>query len=315
MLNRRYLRIKVYQALYALWQSDQGSAARIEKELFLSIERTYDLFVQLMLLFGEMHRVAENRIAERKQKRMPTPADLNPDRRFVDNPLLVMLSNSKRLLAESEKRRLGWMGEGEMLTKLFKQFEASEHYKRYMEAPATGFAKDQGVLLDLFLEHIAHFEALHDYCENKSIYWLEDLDLACSLVKRSIESLRPGDTEVALSDLSREPVEEREFVTTLYRKTIDESAEHEQVIAGKASNWEADRIALSDMILMKMALTEARNFDQIPVKVTMNEYIEIAKAYSTPKSKNFINGILDKLFAEMKENGAIRKVGRGLLES
>lgn len=315
MLNRRYLRIKVYQALYAFWQSDDGSAARIEKELFLSIERTYDLYVQLMLLFGELHRVAENRIAERKQKRMPTPEDLDPNRRFVDNPVLVLLSESKRLLLESEKRKLGWMGEGDMLNKLFRQFEASEEYKRYMTAPATTFAKDQGVVLDLFLEHIAHFEPLHDYCESRSIYWLEDLDLACSLVKRSVESLRAGDTEVALSDLSREPVEEREFVSTLYRKTIEESAEHEQVIAEKASNWEADRIALSDMILMKMALTEARNFEQIPVKVTMNEYIEIAKAYSTPKSKNFINGILDKLFAEMRERGTIRKVGRGLLES
>lgn len=315
MLNRRYLRIKVYQALYALWQSDQGSAARIEKELFLSIERTYDLYVQLMLLFGEVHRVAENRIAERKQKRMPTAEDRDPSRRFVDNPVLLLLAESKRLLLESEKRKLGWMGEGDLVNKIVKQFEASEHYRKYMEAPATGFAKDQGVLLDLFLEHIAHLEALHDHCESKSIYWLEDLDLACSLVKRSVESLKPGDTDLALTDLGREPVEEREFVTTLYRRSIDESEEHEKIIAEKASNWEADRIALSDMILMKMALTEARNFDQIPVKVTMNEYIEIAKAYSTPKSKNFINGILDKLFSELKEAGTIRKVGRGLLES
>lgn len=315
MLNRRYLRIKVYQALYAHAQSDGGNAAKTEKELFLSIERTYDLYVQLMLLFGEMHRIAENRIAERKQKRMPTAHDLDPNRRFVDNPLVVMLSESKRLLLESEKRKLGWMGEGEMLNKLYKQFESSEEYLKYMELPSTTPGKDQGIVLDLFMEHIAHFEPLHDYYENKSIYWLEDLDLALSLVKRDIESLRTGDAEPALNDLGREPVEEREFVTTLYRKTIDEGEENEKAIAEKAANWEADRIALSDMILMKMALTEARSFDQIPVKVTMNEYIEIAKAYSTPKSKNFINGILDKLFAEMKESGAIHKVGRGLLES
>jgi N utilization substance protein B len=315
MLNRRYLRIKVYQALYAYWQSDGGSAARIEKELFLSIERTFDLYVQLMLIFGELHRIAGNRIMDRRQKHLPTAQDLAPNMRFVENGVLIMLSESKRLLLESEKRKLGWMGHGEMLNRLYKEFEESEAYKQYMAAPTTGFNKDQDIILRLFLDHISDFEPLHDYCETKSIYWLEDLDLACSLVKRSIEGLKAGDTELALSDLDREPTEERAFVTTLYRKTIDLGEEHEKEIGAKAANWEADRIALSDMILMKMALAEVKCFEQIPVKVTMNEYIEIAKAYSTPKSKNFINGILDKLFIEGKDSGSIKKVGRGLLES
>ena len=315
MLNRRYLRIKVYQALYAFWQSDGGSAAKIEKELFLSIERTFDLYVQLMLIFGELHRIAGNRIMDRKHRLLPTEADLVPNMRFVDNPVLTVLSESKRLLAESEKRRLGWVGQGEIMNKLYKQVEESEEYKRYMALPSSTFAQDRDAVLRLFLDRISDFEPLHDYCEAKSIYWLEDLDLACSMVKRSIEAVRPGETEPALSDLEREPVEERNFVTGLFRRTIDLSAEHEQRIASKAENWEADRIALSDMILMKMALAEARTFEEIPVKVTINEYIEIAKAYSTPKSKNFINGILDKLFTEMKTSGEIRKVGRGLLES
>ncbi|MBP7516083.1 MAG: transcription antitermination protein NusB [Flavobacteriales bacterium] len=315
MLNRRYLRIKVYQALYAFWQSDGGSAAKVEKEMFLSIERTFDLYVQLMLLFGELHRIAGNRIMDRKQKHLPTAQDLAPNMRFVENTVLVLLSESKRLLLESEKRKLGWMGQGEMLNRMYKEFEESEAYKQYMAAPTAGFGKDQEVILRSFLDHISDFEPLHDYCETKSIYWLEDLDLACSLVKRSIETLKSGDTELALSDLDREPKEEREFVTTLFRKTIDLADEHEKEIGAKAANWEADRIALSDMILMKMALAEVKCFDQIPVKVTMNEYIEIAKAYSTPKSKNFINGILDKLFAEGRDSGVIRKVGRGLLEN
>lgn len=315
MLSRRYLRIKVYQALYAFWQSDGGSAAKVEKEMFLSIERTFDLYVQLLLLFGELHRIAGNRIMDRKQKHLPTAQDLAPNMRFVQNPVLVLLSESKRLLLESEKRKLGWMGQGEMLNRMYKEFEESEAYKQYMAAPTAGFGKDQEIILRSFLDHISDFEPLHDYFETKSIYWLEDLDLACSLVKRSIETLKAGDTELALSDLDREPKEEREFVTTLFRKTIELADEHEKEIGAKAANWEADRIALSDMILMKMALAEVKCFDQIPVKVTMNEYIEIAKAYSTPKSKNFINGILDKLFAEGKDSGAIRKVGRGLLES
>ena len=146
---------------------------------------------------------------------------------------------------------------------------------------------------------------------------MEDLDLAAGSVKRTLEQIREDDglKDLGLSELDREPAEEYAFATQLFRKCIEHSAEHEEAIAAKASNWESDRIAFSDMILMKMALTEARHFDQIPVKVTLNEYIEIAKAYSTPKSKNFINGVLDKLFIEMKKDGRIRKVGRGLLES
>jgi N utilization substance protein B len=315
MLNRRYLRIKVYQALYAHAQSDGGNPAKTEKELFLGIERTYDLYVQLMLIFGEMRHLAEERIAERKLKRMPSAADLAPSRRFVDNPVLVMLSESKRLLQESGKRKLGWMGERDMLQRLYRQIEGSPEYTAYMAAETTTPTLDRGIVLDLFLEHIAQFEPLHDHFENKSIHWLEDLDLACGLVKRSIETLKLSEGEISLGDLDREPGEEREFATTLYRDTIGAERSDGKMIAAKASNWEVDRIALSDMLLMRMALTEARSFDLIPVKVTMNEYIEIAKAYSTPKSKNFINGILDKLFAEMKADGSIHKVGRGLLES
>lgn len=315
MLNRRYLRVKVYQALYAYWQSEGTSAAKIEKELLLSIDRTFDLYVQLMLLFGEVRRVADMRIDERRNKRLPTAEDLDPNRRFVDNPLLLRIAESKHLLAESEKRRLGWMGEHEFLTKLTRTIEGSEAYRNYLAASDSDFERDRQVLLDIFLGTLVEYEPLHDICEAKSIYWFEDLDLAFTMVKRSLEGLSPEGEEVPLGDLVRDPSEENKFVGDLFRRTIDQGEEHTRSIAARASNWETERIALSDMVLMKMALTEARIFDQIPLKVTMNEYIEIAKAYSTPKSKNFINGILDKLFEEEKQAGRIRKVGRGLLES
>lgn len=315
MLNRRYLRIKVYQSLYAYWQSDSSNAARIEKELFLSIERTFDLYVGLLMLFGEMRRLAEQRIEDRLKKHLPTAEDLSASRRFVDNPVLVLLSESPRLQADADKRRVSWVGHNEMLSKLYKQFETSEAFKAYMALPTTTPKKDQAIISELFLEHMANYDQLHDHYEAKSIYWLEDLDLACSLVKRTIEEVGPAEGDLSLNDLTREPAEEQAFVSNLYRRAIDQGEEHEAAIAARASNWESDRIAITDMILMKMALTEVREFPEIPVKVTLNEYIEIAKAYSTPKSKNFINGILDKLFAEMKENGQIRKVGRGLLES
>lgn len=316
MLNRRYLRIKVFQSLYAYWQSDSASAARIEKELFTSIERTYDLFLSLLLVFGELRHVAELRTEERKKKRLPTAEDLDPSRRFMDNPLLRMLAQSERLRLEAEKRKISWVGNHELFTKLYRELEASEEHQAYMNDAEPSFRKDQTYMVRLFSDRIANSESLQDVYEGRSIYWLEDLDLAAGMVKRVLEQVRESDTaDIAVADLERDHKEESEFVSVLFRKAIELGDEHEKAIGEKASNWESDRIALSDMILMKMALTEVRCFEQIPVKVTLNEYIEIAKAYSTPKSKNFINGVLDKLFIEMRTDGRIRKVGRGLLES
>ena len=313
MLNRRHLRIKAFQALYAHAQSAGGLPAKTQKELFLGIDRTYDLFVQLLLLFGELRRLAEDRIEDRKNKRLPTASDISASRAFVDMPALVLLSESPRLLAESEKRKLGWMGQRELLAQLYKLVEQSPEYIAWMANPEP--AEGPKLLAILFAEHVVQDEGLHEYFEQKSIHWLEDLDLAASMVVRALEGIKPNDSELSLTDLDHGTSEEREFVTALYSQTVVNEEADEKAISTRAANWDADRIALSDMLLMRMALNEARSFDLIPVKVTMNEYIEIAKAYSTPKSTLFINGVLDKLFAEMKLDGTIRKVGRGLLES
>lgn len=316
MLNRRYLRIKVYHALYAYWQSDDASAARIEKEMLNSIDRTHHIYLGLLATFGELRHIASLRIAERSRKHVPTSEDLNPNMRFVDGPLLRMIAENERLAAECNKHRVSWVGDQDVFTKIHREMEADEGYRAYMDDPEPSFAKEQAFLIRLFTRHIANNAVLQEVFENRSIHWMEDLDLAAGMVKRTLEQIRDDDGPqgLGLPELEREPVEEYAFATQLYRKCIEHDVEHEEAIAAKASNWESDRIAFSDMILMKMALTEVRHFDQIPVKVTLNEYIEIAKAYSTPKSKNFINGVLDKLFIEMKEDGRIRKVGRGLLE-
>jgi transcription antitermination protein NusB len=315
MVNRRYLRIKVFQSLYAHWQGDQTSATRLEKELAQGIDRTNDLYLSLLMVFGELRHIAEQRMEDRRKKHLPTEGDLNPDRRFVDNPIIAGISTSQRLQTECDKRRISWVGQREVFAALYKALEESEEFKAYMVAPDQ-FNKHRDFVVQIFSDRIANDERLQEVFESRSIFWLEDLDLAASLVKRGLEQWKAGSTADELLDaLTIDPKEEREFVSDLFRRTIELGDEHEALIAARASNWEADRIALSDMILMKMALTEVRSFEQIPIKVTMNEYIEIAKAYSTPKSKNFINGVLDKIFIEMKADGRIHKVGRGLLES
>lgn len=315
MLNRRYLRIKVYQSLYAYWQANDASAARIEKELVGSIDRTYDLFLSLLLTFGELRHVAELRMEERKKKRMPSAEDLNPKRRFVDNPYLLSIVQNERLRQECDKRRISWVGHHELFSQIYKDLEASEAHQAYLAVSGTDLRKDLQYLVQVFIEHIANSELLHEVYDSRTIYWLEDLDLAAAMVKRSLEQLRAGSADNLFDELARDNSEEQAFVRDLFQGTIRNSAEHEEAIAARSSNWESDRIAMSDMILMKMALTEVLQFDQIPVKVTMNEYIEIAKAYSTPKSKNFVNGVLDKLFLDLRTAGRIHKVGRGLLDS
>ena len=316
MLNRRYLRIKVYHSLYAYWQGDDASAAKPERELFQGIERVHDLYLSLLLVFGELRHVASLRMDDRRKKHLPTANDLDPSQRFLENAIVRAVTESKRIQAECDKRRLSWVGNHELFTGMYKGLEESEEFQKYMADPEPSFAKDRDFAAWLFDERIANDEHLQDLFETRSIHWMEDIDLAASLVKRAIEQLRERSNGDELLDaLSTDLKEETDFVTTLFRKAIEMGGEHEEMIAAKASNWEADRIAYSDMILMKMALTEVRIFDQIPVKVTLNEYIEIAKAYSTPKSKNFINGVLDKIFIEMKADGRIVKVGRGLLES
>jgi N utilization substance protein B len=316
MLNRRYLRIKAYQALYAFGQAELSSTAGLEKELVQGIARVHDLYLQLLLVFGELRHAAELRMEERKKKHLATAEDLQPNRRFVEHPIVKAIANSERLRIECEKRRLSWVGSMEVFTATLRQLEESPEYKAYLAEDSPSFAKNRAFIVDLFQERIANSEAIQDIFEGRSIYWLEDLDLAASMVKRVLEQWKEnGGADQCMEPLTHDPVEERAFVTDLFRQSIVFDAEHEALIAAKASNWDAERIATSDMILMKMALTEARIFEQIPVKVTLNEYIEIAKAYSTPKSKTFINGVLDKLFAEFKADGRIHKVGRGLLES
>jgi N utilization substance protein B len=316
MLNRRYLRIKVFQAVYSYWQSEGANITAMENAMFTNIGHTYDLYIALLQVFPELHRAANERIQERKKKRLPTAEDLKPNLKFVTNKALASVLTSSVLKEEGAKRKINWVGEKELMHKLFRTISESEIYKSYMDSSEEGFHHDRSFLVKLFVNEIANYEGLHDLFEERSIYWLEDLDLACAMVKRTIENISgEAGKDIKLKELYSAPGEEEEFVRALFRNTIEQDEEHEQAISAKAKNWEADRIALSDMLLMKMALSEVRAFSMIPVKVTMNEYIEIAKAYSTPKSKNFINGILDKLFTEMRENGSIKKVGRGLIDN
>ncbi len=314
MLNRRHLRIKILQALYAFEQSKDNNISRAEKELFHSIQKMYDMYLFLMLVMVEIRGVAESKIEEGKKKRLPTEEDMNPNMRFVDNRLLKQIDENKALQSLAEKAKINWMGEGELIRRLYRSVIETEEYKDYMAAEENSYKADKEVIIRIFKRHLINHESLQYFFEEKSIFWIDDLDIVASMVIKTFKSFdEKSDEFTPLLPLWKEPEDEKAFVKALFRKTITQSEEHQALIKSHTDNWEIERIALMDILLMKMALSEVREFKQIPVKVTLNEYIEISKYYSTPKSNTFINGILDKLFTEMTDEGTIKKIGRGLI--
>ncbi len=314
MLNRRHLRIKVLQALYAYFQSDEENYRRTENELMQAVEKIYDLYIYLLLTFSELKSIAENRIEENKKKILPSEDDLHPNMKFVNNAIIALLEDDRELRRISEERKVNWVGDEhhEMFRKMFLQVKDSETFIDHMNNGMEGFEEDKQFAIDLFKTEIANFPLLYNYFEEKSIHWLDDIDLACSMVLKTIKSIEEGQM-IDILPLYKKDDDEQEFIRVLLRKTISMDKENEALIDDLTKNWELDRIAKMDIILMKMAITELQIFSNIPTKVTLNEYIEISKFYSTPKSNGFINGILDKAIERLQKEKKIVKIGRGLI--
>ena len=315
ILTRRHIRIKVLQALYAYFNSKNDDYVKGEKELFFSLNKMYDMYLLYLLLFDELVTVAQNRIEDGKQKRLPSEEDLNPNTKFIDNSVFKLLSENRELKAKAEQRKVNWVKEEDAVRKLFKEVRESKEYQAYMSTRESSFEEDKAFAIKLFKKIIANFEFIHHIFEENSIYWVDDIDLVCSMVLKTIKQFNEKSDEYEeILTLFKLDDDEEEFAKVLFRRTIVSDEIHTKLIEERTKNWEVDRIASMDILLMKMALTEAKEFSEIPVKVTMNEYIELSKFYSTPKSNTFINGILDKIFAEMKSLGEIVKIGRGLME-
>ncbi len=314
MLNRRHLRIKVLQILYAFFQSKEIDVVKAQNELLLSVERMYDLYLYLLLTIPELKRAAETNNENRKNKLRPNESDLMPNLKWVENCLVLKIEESKELNKVSSARKVNWLGaeNQEIFRKMFLQVKDSETYFEFMENGLKDFEEDKKFALALFKNEIINSEFLHNYIEDKSIYWLDDIDLCCSMALKTLKTAAP-DKEISILSLYKEDDDEKEFILNLCRNTIEMDVENEKLIEVLAVNWEVDRIAKMDVLLLKMALVELQTCSSIPTKVTMNEYIEISKFYSTPKSNLFINGILDKAISQLTKEKKIKKIGRGLV--
>lgn len=315
MLNRRHLRVKVMHSLYAFFQSKNTELRLGEKELLLSLDKVYDLYIHYLSLLPEIAEVATQIAEEAKQKYFPTEAERNPNKKFIENFAVKTLASNQHLHQVISKRKIGWKHEPELIKKMYNQVKASPEYLEYMASPAGDIEEDKEFLVKIFKNYIGPEDLLIHLFEEKSIYWMDDFDLVASMVIKTIRNISPQSKPAdPLIPLFKDEEDDKNFALELFRKTIIRSDEYEKMIAEKTENWEVERIAMMDVLLMKMALAEMLNFPNIPVKVTLNEYIELSKNYSTPKSKMFINGILDKLVITLKEKKLINKVGRGLME-
>ncbi|MDA0568901.1 MAG: transcription antitermination protein NusB [Bacteroidetes bacterium] len=313
MLNRRHLRIKILQILYGFYQDEDLDTTKAKKALDHSIDKMYQLYLLLISMIAEMQGLAIDKIEAGRKKQLPTEEDLHPNTKFVRNAALRVLANSKQLKNRLSETGVGWGKHRELLRNLHRSLIENEVYTTYMSSDERSFRHDRESLIRMFRKHLINETAFQDMLEEESIFWVDDLDLASSMVIKTIKNINEEDEEVDIMPVWRNDDDDKEFMVGLFTQTLAQGVLNEKLIKEGAQNWELERIALIDRILMKMALAEAKTFESIPLKVTLNEYIELSKYYSTEKSHGFINGILDQLFTSLHESGDIKKTGRGLI--
>lgn len=314
MLNRRHIRIKVLHILFAYYNDEKPDIVLYEKMLFESIGRFRELYISFMLLLGEMQSLAIEKIEAGMNKKLPSHEDLHPNTKFVTNALLRIIANSRELQNQGKSLHIRWNDNKDLMKQLFKQLLETSDYKEYMSSKERGFEHDREYLLRFFRRHLINSELLHDFIEDQGIYWNDDLDLAASMMLRTLKNVKEKDEDIELLPLWKDPEDENDYCRKLFRQTIVMGEANQQLIADNTPNWDVDRIALMDLVILKMALAELTIFEDIPVKVSMNEYIELSKYYSTPNSAVFINGLLDALVPKLAADGKIRKSGRGLID-
>ena len=318
MLSRRYLRIKVLQAAYAFFQAGNDDLAKGEKQLILSIDKIHELIVYQLSFLIEIKDFSRIRMEESKKKFFPTEEDLNPNLKFIENRVLIQIEDNREYRKMHKRLKINWSEEQGMVRKAYLAIKESGYYQKYLEQAEDSFAHDRDILARILKKTLMGLELLEYYYENKSIYWAFDTyQIANLLLMKLLKSFESSDDEYeAFPEILGMGLQEedRAFMLGLFHKTILNSDQYAELIDDKAKNWDLDRIAMMDTILIKMALAELLEFPSIPVKVTLNEYIDISKYYSSAKSKVFINGVLDKLIIDLKEKNKIKKTGRGLME-
>jgi N utilization substance protein B len=313
MITRRLLRIKILQIVFSYYYSGGKTLDKSEKELFFSVNKFYDLYHQLLRLMVELRKYAEYRIEIAASKKAPTHQDLNPNRKFVDNKVIRQLEHNESLNRYLTAKKIGWSNDQDFIKKFYNHMIETETYQNYMESEENSYNEDKTLISRVYTDLLADFDLLFQLLEEQSIYWNDEVELVISYIVQTLEAFdesEPGGKE--LFPLFRKE-EDRDFTKQLLRKTILTFNDYDDLIKEHSKNWDLERIAFMDIVIMKMAITEMIYFPSIPTKVSLDEYIEIAKYYSTEKSNVFINGVLDKVIEHLRSENKIQKQGRGLI--
>jgi len=315
MLTRRHIRVKVMQSIYALIQSKDDSLQKQEKFLKVSIENTYTLYLLWLSLFVELQKRAADQISLSANKYITDKKTAFPNpKKFIQNKLLLQIVENKTLEEELTHRKLdNWYLNEEYVKLIYKEILDSDAYQEYMSIPESDYAADKELVMTLFKNIIAPNEKIYDYFEDDKLTWVDDIPIVNTFVLKHFKKAKLTHPESYFLPSLLKDDEDMTYAMQLLTRTLLKNDALEKEIEGKTPNWDKDRIAGIDSILLKMAICELLHFPSIPERVTINEYLEIAKEYSTPKSSIFINGILDKLTKEYKSEGKLNKMGRGLL--
>ena len=316
MLNRRFLRVKTLQAIYAYHQSECSNLPQAERQLLEDIDGLYKLFVYQLSFWVEVKRFAERRIEENKNKHFPTEEDLNPNLKFVNNRILNALDDNRHLMSLEEKYKINWADSREdFIRKMYVKLTETPEYQEYMNNGKDDFSDDKRFIVTIIDTYMAENGLLYDYYSDRDLSFTCDYQLAIYLLWKFVSEMPAAfNADSKLPPVFKDEDEDKKFAVKLFEKTILHAEEYRELVDANISNWDYNRLALMDKILIFMALTEFCEFHSIPVKVTINEYIEISKFYSTPESRRFVNGMLDTLSTKLKESGKLVKTGIGLID-
>lgn len=319
MLNRRILRIKAFKVLYSGVLSGNMSLSQAEAQLELSCEAARDLYVYMLGIVSPLTRIAQDRIEAGLSKFNPTEEEKNPNRKFAENSLAVLLDADEDFQKVFKKKKFDWSQYDLFLKKVMTSVASKEYYAEYMASPARSLAEDCKLFTKIFEEEFVDSEELEKILEDKSLYWNDDLAYSLTWCCKTLKNLAKGESWSLIplyqSELLKgEGVEsDKYFVRKLLQASFASYEKYSSMVAESVTGWEKERLFSTDVVLIVMGLAEAVTFPTIPVKVTMNEYVEISKFYGTPKSRSFVNGLLDNLIQQLANEGQINKEGKGLL--
>lgn len=311
MLNRRQLRVKVFQSLYAYQLAENKDVSKHQKTLNTAVEQVFAMYIGLLDLIVAVINYADTDATDGLNKYIPSDADLNPNLKILNNLFVDALLKNEAYLQAVKKHKPQWSADVELVKSLFASLKIADDYNKYVSISTHTLATDKDIVKFIFKKIILKSPLAIQAFEDDFISWTIDLEVLKAMFAKTLKNFSEGG-KYALAQISADWAEDQAFINDLLYKTVGNDAVFQALIANKTKNWDAERIALSDIIIMKMALSEFMFFASIPIKVSMNEYLDIAKEYSTPKSNAFINGILDKILADLTAENKIRKFGRGL---